>query len=105
MDLKEVDNPNKLDNKLNDKLYNKLDNIKKIDDMTNFDDLEQELLGLEYPEIELETDDIKLILTLKKDYSKIKDLENRKKEFIKDINDFIDEFIATPEFEELMEYY
>ncbi len=30
MDLKEVDNPNKLDNKLNDKLYNKLDNIKKL---------------------------------------------------------------------------
>lgn len=58
MDLKEADNPNKLDNKL--------DNIKNIDDITNFDDLEQELLGIEYPEIELETDDIKLILTLKK---------------------------------------
>ncbi|OQD58106.1 hypothetical protein MBBAR_29c00570 [Methanobrevibacter arboriphilus JCM 13429 = DSM 1125] len=97
MDLKEADNPNKLDNKL--------DNIKNIDDITNFDDLEQELLGIEYPEIELETDDIKLILTLKKDYSKIKDLENRKKEFTKDINDFIDEFVATPEFNELMEYY
>lgn len=97
MDLKEVDNPNKLDNKL--------DNIKNINNITNFDDLEQELLGIEYPEIEIETNDIKLILTLKKDYSKIKDLENRKKEFIKDINDFIDEFVATREFNELMEYY
>jgi len=71
----------------------------------DLDDLEKELLEVKYPEIELETDDIKLILTLKKDYSKIKYLENRKKEFIKDINEFIDEFIATPEFEELMEYY
>ncbi|RBQ23529.1 hypothetical protein ALNOE001_08840 [Candidatus Methanobinarius endosymbioticus] len=60
---------------------------------------------LEYPKIELETDDLKVILTLKKDYSKIKDLEERKKEFITDIKEFIEEFTTNPEFEELMDYY
>lgn len=74
-------------------------------DLEEFDNLELELPELEYPELELETDDLKLILTLKKDYSKINDIEERKKEFIKDMKDFIDEFVANPEFDELMEYY
>lgn len=74
----------------------------KLDD---FDDLEIDFPELKYPEIELETNDLKLILTLKKDYSKIKDLEKRKKEFVADMRDFIDEFAANPEFDELMEYY
>jgi uncharacterized FlgJ-related protein len=74
-------------------------------DLKEFDNLEIELLEIEYPEIELETDDIKLILTLKKDYSKIEDIKERKKEFINDMKDFIDEFVANPEFDELMEYY
>lgn len=69
-------------------------------DLEEFDNLEIEL-----PELELETDDLKLILTLKKDYSKIEDIEVRKKEFIKDMKDFIDEFVANPEFDDLMEYY
>lgn len=74
-------------------------------DLKEFDNLEIELPEIEYPEIELETNDIKLILTLKKDYSKIKNIEERKKEFIKDMKDFIDEFVANPEFDELMEHY
>ena len=79
-------------------------------DLEEFDSFELELPEIEldeieYPEIELETEDIKLILTLKKDYSKIKDIEERKKEFIKDMVEFIDEFVANPEFDELMEYY
>jgi len=74
-------------------------------DLKEINALEIELPEIEYPEIELETDDIKLILTLKKDYSKIKDIEERKKEFIKDMKEFIDEFVANPEFDELMEYY
>jgi len=79
-------------------------------DLKEIDALEVELpeieySEIEYPEIELETDDIKIILTLKKDYSKIKDIEERKKEFIKDMKDFIAEFVANPEFDELMEYY
>jgi len=79
-------------------------------DLEDFDSLENELGKLkyheiEYPEIELETDDIKLILTLKKDYSTIKDIEIRKKEFLKDMKEFIDEFASNPEFDELMKYY
>ncbi|MBZ9570245.1 hypothetical protein KQY27_01620 [Methanobrevibacter sp. TMH8] len=74
-------------------------------DLEEFDNLEIELPELEYPELELETDDIKLILTLKKDYSKIENIEERKKEFIKNMKDFIDEFAANPEFDELMKYY
>jgi len=74
-------------------------------DLEEFDNLEIELSEIEYPEIELETDDIKLILTLKKDYSKIDNIELRKKEFIKDMKDFIDEFVSNPEFDELIEYY
>ena len=64
-----------------------------------------ELPEIEFPEIELETEDLIMILTLKKDYSKIKNIEKRKKEFIHDMKNFIDEFVSNPEFEELMEYY
>ena len=46
-----------------------------------------------YPELTLETDDIIMELAIKKDYSKIRDSDKRKEEFIKDLHDFIDEFI------------
>ena len=39
-----------------------------------------------YPEITLETDDIIMNLSIKKDYSQIKDLEKRKEEFISDLH-------------------
>ena len=74
----------------------------KLDDI---DDLAIELPELEFPEIELETDDLLMVLTLKKDYSKIKNIEDRKKEFIKDMEEFINEFTSNPEFDELMKYY
>jgi uncharacterized FlgJ-related protein len=73
--------------------------------LEDIDDLAIELPEIEYPEIELETDDLLMILTLKKDYSKISNLEDRKKEFIKDMKEFIDEFVSNPEFDELMNYY
>lgn len=73
--------------------------------LEDFDELDIDFPELEHPEIELETDDLKLILTLKKDYAKIEDLETRKKEFINDMKNFIDEFAVNPEFDELMEYY
>ena len=76
--------------------------IMKLDDI---DDLAIELPELEFPEIELETDDLLMVLTLKKDYSKIKNIEDRKKEFIKDMEEFINEFTSNPEFDELMKYY
>lgn len=65
------------------------------------DDLLEEL----YPEITLETDDIIMSLSIKKDYSKIEDSDKRKKEFISDLKDFIDEFAETPEFDAFMRYY
>ena len=65
---------------------NKEDNIKFDDLDLDFEDLES--LGLiddsEFPELELETDNILMNLSIKKDYSKIKDKSERKKEFIKE---------------------
>ena len=58
-----------------------------------------------YPEVTLETDDIIMTISVKKDYSQIKDLTERKKEFIKDLNDFIKEFSETPESDDFMMYY
>ncbi len=44
-------------------------------------------------------------ISVKKDYSEIEDLEKRKEEFIKDLNDFIKEFSETPESREFMAYF
>lgn len=66
--------------------------------MENLDDL---LL----PEINLETDDIIMNIAVRKDYSEIEDLNERKKEFIKDLKAFIDEFDQTEESLEFMRYY
>ncbi|MBE6510005.1 MAG: hypothetical protein E7Z74_01860 [Methanobrevibacter millerae] len=57
------------------------------------------------PEINLETDDIIMNIAVKKDYSLIKDLTERKKEFINDLKSFIDEFDETEESLEFMKYY
>ncbi len=59
----------------------------------------------DYPNLALETDDILLNLFIKKDYSKIEDLAERKKEFFKDLREFIDEFESTEESNQLMKYY
>ena len=72
--------------------------------MTFEDDLIDEL-DLQYPEIELETDDLKLVITLKKDYSKEENIKLRKKEFFNDLESFIEEFRETPESNDLMLYY
>lgn len=58
-----------------------------------------------YPEITLETDDILMSISVKKDYSQIKDVNLRKKEFIKDLPDFIKEFEQTPESLEFIKYF
>ena len=44
-------------------------------------------------------------IAVKKDYSLIKDLTERKKEFINDLKSFIDEFDETEESLEFMKYY
>ncbi|WP_405308719.1 hypothetical protein [Methanobrevibacter sp.] len=67
------------------------------DKMDDFDDL--------YPELTLETDDIIMTIAVKKDYSKIEDLDKRKEEFINDLNNFIKEFSETPESDDFMRYY
>lgn len=58
-----------------------------------------------YPELTLETDDIIMTIAVKKDYSKIRDFDKRKEEFIKDLKDFIDEFSETSESDDFMRYY
>ena len=44
-------------------------------------------------------------IEVKKDYSKIKDIDKRKEEFINDLKDFIEEFSQTEESLEFMKYY
>ncbi|MEE1129668.1 MAG: hypothetical protein UHW99_06755 [Methanobrevibacter sp.] len=58
-----------------------------------------------YPEITLETDDLIMEISVKKDYSQIKDLDKRKEEFINDLKDFIKEFSETPESKEFMAFF
>ena len=70
-----------------------------------FDQANHYFLSYYCPEITIETDDFKLNLAIKKDYSQIDDLDKRKEEFIRDLRDFIDEFESTEESNELMEYY
>ncbi|WP_407413657.1 hypothetical protein [Methanobrevibacter sp.] len=65
----------------------------------------EELDDLLLPEINLETDDIIMNIAVRKDYSEIEDLNERKKEFIKDLKAFIDEFNQTEESLEFMKYY
>ncbi|MBR3139476.1 MAG: hypothetical protein IKF11_01225 [Methanobrevibacter sp.] len=64
-----------------------------------------ELLESLYPELTLETEDMIMNLSIKKDYSEIKDLNDRKKEFIEDLKAFIDEFNQTEESLDFMRYY
>ncbi|MBE6503366.1 hypothetical protein [uncultured Methanobrevibacter sp.] len=64
-----------------------------------------DLLESLYPELTLETEDIIMNLSIKKNYSLIKDLDERKKEFISDLKDFIDEFEEANESLEFMKYY
>lgn len=64
-----------------------------------------DLIDSLYPEIILETDDIIMSLTIKKDYSQIKDFKKRKEEFIQDLLDFVDEFSQTPESNDFIRYF
>lgn len=64
-----------------------------------------DFLGELYPELTLETDDIVMTLSIKKDYSKIKNFDKRKEEFINDLNEFIKEFSQTPESDDFIRYY
>ncbi|MBP5700338.1 MAG: hypothetical protein J6W71_05790 [Methanobrevibacter sp.] len=90
--------------------FNDFDNLISNDDELNqLEGLEesndQAILSKDYPKIALETDDILMNLTIKKDYSSIEDLDKRKEEFIKDLKEFIDELESTEESSQLMKYY
>ena len=88
--------------------FNDFDNLISNDDSNHLDDIyesNQTILSKDYPKIALETDDILMNLTIKKDYSAIEDLDKRKEEFIKDLKEFIDEFESTEESSQLMKYY
>ena len=65
----------------------------------------EDIDSLLLPEINLETDDIIMNIAVKKDYSQIEDLNERKEEFINDLKAFIEEFSQTEESLEFMEYY
>ena len=58
-----------------------------------------------YPEITLETDDILMSISVKKDYSQIKDLDKRKQEFINDLHEFINEFSEPQDSREFMAFF
>ncbi len=64
-----------------------------------------DLIDSLYPEITLETDDFIMSISVKKDYSKINDLDKRKQEFINDLHEFINEFSETPESKEFMAFF
>ena len=89
--------------------FNDFDNLLSNDDFNPLDELDesndQSILSNDYPKISLETDDILMNLTIKKDYSAIDDSEKRKDQFIKDLKEFIDEIESTEESSQLMKYY
>lgn len=93
--------------------FNDFDNLISASEVSNdFNDLEDlihsdnSIRSLnDYPNINLETDDILLNLIIKKDYSNIEDFDERKKVFFKDLREFIDEFESTEESDQLMKYY
>ncbi|WP_462315942.1 hypothetical protein [Methanobrevibacter sp.] len=68
------------------------------------EDRMDELLDSLYPEITLETDDLIMTISVKKDYSQIEDIDKRKEEFINDLNEFIKEFSETPESREFVAF-
>ena len=65
----------------------------------------EDIDNLLLPEINLETDDIIMNIAVKKDYSEIEDIDQRKEEFINDLRAFIEEFSQTEESLEFMKYY
>ena len=89
--------------------FNDFDNLLSNDDFNPLDEIDesndQSILSNDYPKISLETDDILMNLTIKKDYSVIEDSDKRKEEFIKDLKEFIEEFESTEESSQLMKYY
>ena len=89
--------------------FNDFDNLLSNDDFNPLEGLDesndQAILNNDYPKISLETDDILMNLIIKKDYSSIDDLNDRKEEFFRDLKEFIEEFESSEESSQLMKYY
>ena len=89
--------------------FNDFDNLLSNDDFNPLEGLDesndQAILSNDYPKISLETDDIQMKLIIKKDYSSIDDLKDRKEEFFRDLKEFIEEFESSEESSQLMKYY
>ena len=58
-----------------------------------------------YHELTLETEDIIMELSFKKDYSQIKDFDKRKEELINDLHEFINEFSQNPGCDDFVRYF
>lgn len=58
-----------------------------------------------FPELTLETDDITMNLVVKKDYSYLDTIEERKKEFLDDLKSFIKEFDGSPDSIDFFKYF
>ena len=67
-----------------------------------FDDEFEDFL---FPELNLETDDITMNLVVKKDYSYLDTIEERKKEFLDDLKSFIKEFDGSPDSIDFFKYF
>lgn len=67
-----------------------------------FDDEFEDFL---FPELTLETDDITMNLVVKKDYSYLDTIEERKKEFLDDLKSFIKEFDESPDSIDFFKYF
>ncbi|WP_178650122.1 hypothetical protein [uncultured Methanobrevibacter sp.] len=67
-----------------------------------FDDEFEDFL---FPELTLETDDITMNLVVKKDYSYLDTIEERKKEFLDDLKSFIKEFDGSPDSIDFFKYF
>lgn len=67
-----------------------------------FDDEFEDFL---FPELTLETDDITMNLVVKKDYSYLDTIEERKKEFLDDLKNFIKEFDESPDSIDFFKYF
>ncbi|MGL4669999.1 MAG: hypothetical protein ACRCVG_05330 [Methanobacteriaceae archaeon] len=107
--LKEID-PDKLglinEGPLTDEEFEELKEKLGLDfEELDFEEALEEMDFLECPEIGIETDDFFVSLNLKKDYSQISDLNERKIQLISDIHFLFDEFSKTPDFDDLMKFY
>ena len=67
-----------------------------------FDDEFEDFL---FPELTLETDDRTMNLVVKKDYSYLDTIEERKKEFLDDLKSFIKEFDGSPDSIDFFKYF